>query len=531
MTRRWILAAGLALVAATCLMMVRGALQTEAASGCVFSNGAQPAFCDTFDAPAGTGNRSGDLNGDVWGVSRLGDDNFMQGINNAVGLIASPCGGAPAAWPVRICNGQLVDSVNDHEGFTSLAMYPKQPFDFAGRTGTIVFDVSNDTQGSHMAWPELWITTKPTPTPVDFFHDHYATPEFGLGLQFDNTCGDVDLADSVASYAITPLSIQRLACVTLSNGTTMNHYEVRVSQTRIEVWGTDAGSSTLRQLDVITATLQFTRGLIWVNDVHYNACKDPGTQCVHSFRWDNVGFDGPFTYFDLTFDVLDNTQVLSDRINLGWFSANDGRVPTLTTVPIPDQATIDRATGTFILTDVWYLTKPTSFTVSLNGGALRTFSNPCGPCSGQGRQTLYFAVPASDVHPGANTIRIYADQQLTVMNVDILLVAAGGAPSPATPTPTPPTGGTPTSTSTPTSTMTASATATPTATTVAATSTSTSTTASTSPATPTSTRTSTPAATPTPQACRVAVRQGNGSFANVEGVLVPYGGGRVCAVP
>src|SRR5258708_233923 len=29
-----------------------------------------PAFCDTFDAPAGTGNRSGDLNGTIWGASR-----------------------------------------------------------------------------------------------------------------------------------------------------------------------------------------------------------------------------------------------------------------------------------------------------------------------------------------------------------------------------------------------------------------------------------------------------------------------------
>src|SRR5215471_13237591 len=33
--------------------------------------GAVPAFCETFDQPAGTGNRSGDLNGTLWGVSRI----------------------------------------------------------------------------------------------------------------------------------------------------------------------------------------------------------------------------------------------------------------------------------------------------------------------------------------------------------------------------------------------------------------------------------------------------------------------------
>lgn len=527
---RWLLAALGALGVAMAVFATR---PSEAATGCIFSNGGAPAFCDTFDAPAGTGTRSGDLDGTIWGTSRIGDDNFLQGINNAVGTVASPCGGGAEAWPVRVCGGQLIDSVNDHEGVSNLAMYPKQPFDFAGRTGTIVFDVSNDTQGDHAAWPELWITTKPTPAPMDFFSGTYSTPEFGLALEFASRCGDVQYADAVANYQPMALSITHEACVTLSDGTSMNHYEVRVSQSRIEVWGTDAGGSALRRLNVITANLQFTRGLVWIDDVHYNACKTPNTQCVHSFRWDNVGFDGPFTYQDLTYDVLDNTELRNDgRINLGWFSANDGRVPTLTTVPIPDQATIDRATGTFVLVNAWALTKPATFTVQLNGGPLRTFANPCGPCTAQDRQTLYFPVPASDVRPGPNTVRIYADQQLTVFNVNILLVAAGlgGAPSPS-PTNTPTTGEAPTSTFTAAPTPTATATATPTSTTAAPSPTSTPTTASTSTATPTPTRTSTPAPTPTPQACRLQVQQANGSFSNVNGTLQPYGSGRICVVP
>src|SRR6202011_2256640 len=40
---------------------------------------ASPAFCDTFDQPAPTGNRPGDLNGTVWGVSRIKGGGFNSG--------------------------------------------------------------------------------------------------------------------------------------------------------------------------------------------------------------------------------------------------------------------------------------------------------------------------------------------------------------------------------------------------------------------------------------------------------------------
>jgi hypothetical protein len=139
-----------------------------AKSLCSLQSATSPlAFCDTFDAPAGTGNRSGDLNGQVWGVSRiLGDTNFGQGTANAApptSLLG--CSGTSTVVPphdVVVCNGQLREATNDNASgtfeagtVTVLAMYPKQPFDFAGRTGTIGFDISNDTHGTHAAWPEL----------------------------------------------------------------------------------------------------------------------------------------------------------------------------------------------------------------------------------------------------------------------------------------------------------------------------------------------------------------------------------------
>jgi hypothetical protein len=97
-------------------------------------------FCDTFDAPAGIGNRSGDLNGNVWGVSRLtGNANFDQGSYNgwAAATPMQTCSGTATVSPpndVQICNGQLREATNDNPtgvfdagGVTTLAMYPKQP--------------------------------------------------------------------------------------------------------------------------------------------------------------------------------------------------------------------------------------------------------------------------------------------------------------------------------------------------------------------------------------------------------------------
>jgi hypothetical protein len=87
---------------------------------------------------------------------------------------------------VRICNGQLRESVNDNDGEPFLEMYPKQPFDFAGRTGTIVFDVTQDETGFHGAWPELWISDKPVPHPNAFETGLFQpVPQNGVGIRFN----------------------------------------------------------------------------------------------------------------------------------------------------------------------------------------------------------------------------------------------------------------------------------------------------------------------------------------------------------
>src|SRR4029077_12530049 len=111
----------------------------------------------------------------------------------------------------------------------------------------------------------------------------------------------------------TGLKVNILDCVTEDpagpNGG-FNHVELRISQSQIDVYATDAGTTTpLKHIASITgANLTFTKGVVWIDDSHYNADKGAParpSQRVHTFAWDNVAFDGPLLARDLSFDVLD----------------------------------------------------------------------------------------------------------------------------------------------------------------------------------------------------------------------------------
>src|SRR5262249_24585006 len=108
------------------------------------------------------------------------------------------CNGTVTVAPpneIAVCNGQLREAVNDNPSGSFdagwpvvLAMYPKQPFDFAGRTGTVSFDLSNDSHGTHAAWPEFWMSNLPVPAPFIFPAGiGWPIPQHGFGLRFAGT--------------------------------------------------------------------------------------------------------------------------------------------------------------------------------------------------------------------------------------------------------------------------------------------------------------------------------------------------------
>jgi len=444
------------------------------AAGCRFESAPRPvavAFCETFDRPAGIGNRSGQLDGTLWGVSRLlGASNFgQQQFNAAAAAVMRRCGRNVTVVPpqdVAICDGRLVEAVNDNGGVTSLAMYPKQPFDIAGRTGTIVFDVSDDSKGSHRVWPELWYTDLPVPDPFVHLSSLQSTPENGFGVRFAAFCPPnvpgcgvrfvcpdepesvgvvtVDSAvvvdhyrsdDSFTNGMKGTISVKAVGCVKASRGPgDMNHFELRVSHDRIDVYGTDAGTtSPLRKIAVISNMhLTLTRGLVWLEDAHYNADKAGfgPKQGIHTFTWDNVGFDGPLLPRDLAFDVLDRLQPVGTLLNLGWPVA-PGAPLRLPVNGVYNVANAQAALLTFNYSPYDNVT----LKYRVNRGAWQTEPWPFGACYDQsttplcGQKTIAVPVPLSDVKDGTNTVEFASTGEAAVYNVDIVLRAAAGLPS------------------------------------------------------------------------------------------------------
>jgi len=419
---------------------------SSSGAGCVFSSGAVAALCDTFDAPAGIGNRSGQLNGTLWGVSRLsGAQNFSAPANGWSATQLNDCGNTSTVFApsdVVICNGQLHESVTDGGNVTALAMYPKQPFDFAGRTGKIVFDVSNDSQGSHAAWPEMWVTDQPLPAP--FAHDStlQSNPRNGFGLRFagcnGNGCGDgsnffsVDSAIAVSNYVENDsfsggnLTVNDVGDVSKSGPGQMNHVEVDVSQGQIDVYATNAFTpgGTVPPLvhiaQIPNAGLTFTRGILWIEDAHYNGDKF-NSQGTHTFTWDNVGFDGPVLPRDLAFDVADNPNGGGD---LGYFIGSNS------SLGVVDHGlyNVANASGALLTFNYYTQTAPVTFQYAINGHQhTLAWSNANAYSPG----TMAISIPLSDVVTGDNTITFSTGgAPMTVMNIDLIMVGAGGVVGP-----------------------------------------------------------------------------------------------------
>jgi hypothetical protein len=420
----------------------------------------QPAFCDTFDAPAGNGNRAGQLNGVVWGVSRsTGNNDLGQHLFDAWGETAlQACDGTRTVRPendVIICNGQVREAVNDLHTVTTLAMYPKQPFDFAGRTGVVTFDVSNDTRGSHAEWPEFWISDLPVPAPFAFQGKWLAAPRHAFGVRFSAAVGphqgpllspncpndgnerwSAGSAVAVRNFVMDDqdaggtIRAQVVGCVTRASGPgQMNHVEIRISQSQVDIYATDAGTTTpLKRIAVINnANLSFTRGLIWIEDAHYNAEKGNG-QTQHTFAWDNVGFDGPVLARDLAFDAPDALESVSSypgQVNLGWLSMpNKGR--SFTVGGVQGQA---NAAAAFLTFNFYHYDPPRSLTYTVNGHS-HTLSWPYPDTQGYTTRTLAAPVPLTDIVTGSNAVNIWSEQALVVSNVDLILAGAGGVVAP-----------------------------------------------------------------------------------------------------
>ncbi len=520
------------------LFFSRAATITHISTGgadnsCVFLSApnAVPAFCEGFNAPTinpASASRVGDLNSSLWGGSRRTGWS-PNAMNIASSTTLDVCSNTQTVMPgrdVQICNGRLVESQDDQHGVSALTMYPKQPFDFTGRTGTVVFDVSNDSDGGHAAWPEFWLTDKPVPAPFSHFASLQSVPRNGIGIRFEEACADwnntckgrypgvpapsawwtVGGANIITNYLSndpdsealprSTLNIQKLDAVKMSSGPgDMNHVEIKFSNNMIEVYATDAGTmAPLRKIAVISNfTTPLTKGLVWLEDVHYNArktdkpwCSQCGTQFQHTFSWDNLGFDGPKTYRDLGYDVVDNTEVTNDEYGNPGVKLSYTVDPNQSlTLPVKG-VTMGNPTGA-LLVFAWYpFSMPIDIKYSINGHQYNLpwpYPSPWfPPAGGDPANPTQFGTPLTldvplnlaDIHDGDNTVTFTAlDKRIEVSDISLIMVAgepvpgstiATATPSPiptATPVPTPTPAPTPTPFITPTPTPVATATPTP----------------------------------------------------------------------
>ena len=165
-----------------------------------------------------------------------------------------------------------------------------------------------------------------------------------------------------------------------------------------------------------------TRGVVWLEDVHYNACKT-SDQCNHTFAWDNLGFDGPTPYRDYTFDAQDALQALGGGgTNLGY---QVGPAPVTLQVPnvhwVQDPSTV-------LIGLNWFPDQPIVPSVSVNGNPAHTVVWPFDPET-SGWRTIGIQVPLSEIKRDAtNTVTISAGQAMVVSNVNIILLAAAPVP-------------------------------------------------------------------------------------------------------
>jgi hypothetical protein len=346
---------------------------------------------------------------------------------------------------------------------------PRQPFDFAGRTGEIIFDVD---AVSHFigGFVEIELTDDPSPATTFREVQNYEVgpaPKNGLSVRFAEVCGDASASphnmmvyNNYAGTVITPTFENE--CVSTSQGS-LNHFEVQVSQTHVDVYGSDFSPDNgqtfpnYKLLYSADINLPFTRGYVHFNAKNHATVKyGYGPDAV--FHWDNLGFDGPVIAAPRAYEIPDNTTLTSNGSldvqyngtarNLGYLLLDDttgkpagmydpvNRINALTF----QNVNIAGATSATLTMNAFFNAAghpaDTSWGISyrFNGGTWRTRNLTAGDLAQinavagapWGELSMLISVPVTDLVQGTNTMELLPlnapmDYPPVVTNIDMLL--------------------------------------------------------------------------------------------------------------
>lgn len=303
-----------------------------------------PAFCEDFETPH-PGGRGGDLDEAVWAFSRWGHETRQHFVRVPAGtetnrtitstFCGKPFSGVLLDQDVVSCDGigvdgqrsrQLNEVYDDQGDFAFNDMRVRQPFDFAGRTGTVTFDVDakvNPYNLGHGWWVEMWITEDPAPMPYHESPGVVSYPRNGVGINFQglNSCPQGRQATEISRVFVTheykivhdypgwelKHDSDDKRCFKIADAK-LNRFKVLVDQKHLEVWASDYDdAANLHRIAVAPVLdLPFSRGYLHLQHSQYNARKDGNVTGVQTYRWDNVGFDGPRLPVPRASEVDDN---------------------------------------------------------------------------------------------------------------------------------------------------------------------------------------------------------------------------------
>jgi hypothetical protein len=401
-----------------------------------------PAFCEKFDTPK-PGGRGGDLDEAAWSYARYGHPAgqtfFLRGpfsTNDSQEYPATFCGepftNLLPGSDAKFCQGTGVDGspssqfneVLDDEGdfgFNSFRI--RQPFDFTDRTGTIVLDVDakvNPLNQGHGWWIEVWITEDPGPMPYHEAPTVSAFPRSGVGFafQFGGDCPEPSSASDSAPWqnSLESVTVTRDyeilhslqfwefvdhgRCFKVAD-TVLNHLEFRISQDKAEFYASDFDDPESFKLrsSVEGLDLAFTRGYVHFQHAAYNAPKDGNVTAAQTFRWDNIGFDGPTYPTPRAYEVPDNELEHEGRITTGYdLSSGEAQRFTLEAVDTED------AVGASLNFSLFAAVGQT-LQYRLNDGEWHDFEVR-GPASrtGTGKRTFSIPVSLDELTDGENAV-------------------------------------------------------------------------------------------------------------------------------
>jgi hypothetical protein len=403
-----------------------------------------PAFCEEFAQPH-DGGRGGQIDENSWSFSRYGHETRQLFVRIPASVEAGyelpptfcgmPFAGLLMPNDVAVCDGvgadgllstQLNEVYDDQGDFAFNSMRIRQLFDFTDREGTITLDVDgkiNPFNLGHGWWIELFITDDTAPMPYHESPGVLSYPKNGLGFAFQglNSCSDAKggrTGNEISRVFVTKnyqivhdypgwelhFDDYEGRCFKTADGQ-LNRFKFVISQNRAEVWASDYddAKNVRKIMSIEPLDLNFTRGFVHLQHSAYNARKDGHVTGAQTYRWDNIGFDGPSYAMPRAYEIADNDEPDIDGAGgklYGYYLSAD----TWTSIPIHSVDLSDANKATFAFS--FFIAVGRGLQYRFNGGPEHTFTVPNYGYTGHILRGFAVDVPIEELVNGENTIEL-----------------------------------------------------------------------------------------------------------------------------